>query len=161
MPTSTSLIAIVAIIIGTVALVSVLIDTDTQTDTEQQFRYTQTASSSLSPGVGHEVHQIVIVLPPADGAVYAGTLTYVASTQVDIVVLHEIESEDAMGQPTWTIDDKVYGWTFIDASSKAGSFEYAGSGLLLHTTGDEFVSTISVDGSVRGNQAVITLPYVP
>ncbi len=38
----------------------------------------------------------------------------------------------------------------------AGSFEYAGAGLILHT-GDEFVATISVDGSVRGG--MVDLPY--
>lgn len=157
MSQSTLLIAIAAIIIGTAALASVLTN---QTDTNQQFRYTQTSSSSFSPGVGHEAHQIVMVLPPNDGATYAGTLTYVTSTPVDIVVLHEIESKDSRGQPIWTVDDKVYGWTFIDASSSAGSFEYTGAGLILHTTGDEFVATVSVDGSVRGSQATITLPHV-
>ena len=157
------LIAIAAsAVIGAVFLSLSLADQTMAANSDQKFRHTQTITSSSSPGIGHEGHRIAMILPPDEGAVYAGTLTYTASAPIDIVVLHEIEPRDSRGQPIWLIDDEtVYGWTFIDASAKAGSFEYAGAGLLLHTTGEEFVVTVSVDGSIRGGQTTITLPHIP
>ena len=166
-----ALIAIAAIaVIGAIFLSLSLADqaavTDLDqamvTDSDQKFRHTQTITSSASPGIGHEEHRIAMILPPDDGAVYTGILTYTASAPIDIVVLHEIEPGDSRGQPIWLIDDEtVYGWTFIDASATAGSFKYAGAGLLLHTTGEEFVVTVSVDGSIRGGQTTVTLPHIP
>ncbi len=153
-----AVIAIGAAIAGAAALTLYASDSMAMTDSDQTFRYTQTIPSAISPGVGHEAHQIAMILPPVDGAIYDGTLTYTASVPVDIVVLHEMESSDSRGQPIWKMSDgTTYGWTFIDASSSAGSFEYAGAGLILHTGGDEFVATISVDGSVRGG--AVDLPY--
>ena len=126
---------------------------DNTEHTNQEYRFTKTIDSSLSPGLGHETHQIVRVLEPSDGIIYSGTLTYVASEPIDIVILHEIDNDDARGQATWRIDDDtVYGWTFIDIDSKAGSFEYSGAGLLLHTGGDTFTATVTVEGSARESQ---------
>lgn len=120
---------------------------------EQKYRFTQTIASSSSPGLGHEGHQIVRVLEPSDGIIYSGTLTYVTSEPVDIVVLHEIDPADSLGQAVWIIDDDtVYGWTLVDIDSKAGSFEYAGAGLLLHTGGDAFTATVTVEGSAQESQ---------
>ena len=153
-----AVIAIGAAMAGAAALTLYAADSMVVTDSDQTFRYTQTISSKLSPGVGHEAHHIAMILPPRDGAIYGGTLTYTASVPLDIVVLHEMDSSDSRGQPIWEMSDgTIYGWTFIDASSTAESFEYAGAGLILHTVGDEFVVTVTVDGSVRGN--VVSLPY--
>ena len=117
------------------------------------YRFTQTMDSALSPGIGHEAHQIIRVLEPSDGIIYSGTLTYTASIPVDIVVIHEIDNADARGQPIWKIDDDtVYGWTFVDVSSASGTFEYAGAGLLLHTGGDTFTATVTVEGSAQESQ---------
>ena len=121
----------------------------------QEYRFTKTIDSALSPGLGHEAHQIVRVLEPSDGIIYSGTLTYVTSEPIDIVVLHEIDNDDARGQAIWRIDDDtVYGWTLVDLDSKAGSFEYAGAGLLLHTGGDAFIATVTVDGSAQESQTL-------
>lgn len=121
--------------------------------TNQEYRFTKTMDSAPSPGLGHEAHQIVRVLEPSDGIIYSGTLTYVTSEPIDIVILHEIDNDDARGQAIWRIDDDtVYGWTFIDIDSKAGSFEYSGAGLLLHTGGDTFTATVTVEGSAQESQ---------
>ena len=121
--------------------------------TNQEYRFTKTIDSAPSPGWGHEAHQIVRILEPSDGIIYSGTLTYVTSEPIDIVVLHEIDNDDARGQAIWRIDDDtVYGWTFIDIDSKAGSFEYSGAGLLLHTGGDTFTATFTVEGSAQESQ---------
>ena len=40
-------------------------------------------------------------------------------TPVQIVVLHEINSQEAKGQPTWTVDgNTVYGLSLIDLEEK-------------------------------------------
>lgn len=123
--------------------------------TSHEYRFTQTMDSALSPGLGHEMHQIVRVLEPSDGIIYSGTVSYVTSEPVDIVILHEMDSEDSRGQATWRIDnDRVYGWTFMDIDSKAGYFEYSGAGLLFHTGGDEFTATYTAVGSAQESQTL-------
>ncbi|MYB30147.1 MAG: hypothetical protein F4Y18_03830 [Cenarchaeum sp. SB0663_bin_5] len=123
--------------------------------TSHEYRFTQTTDSALSPGLGHETHQIVRVLEPSDGIIYAGTVSYVASEPIDIVILHEMNNEDSRGQAIWRIDDdRVYGWTFMDIDSKVGYFEYSGAGLLFHTGGDEFTATYTAVGSAQESQVL-------
>lgn len=127
-------------------------------DSNKKFHFTQTVVSAPSPGIGHEGHQLVMILAPNQGTIYDGSMTYTANANVQIVVLHEIASEDAQGQPTWTVDgETVYGWTLVKPEVKAGSFEYTGAALALHTGGEEFVATVSVDGWIRGEPTEITL----
>ena len=45
------------------------------------------ATSTLDPGIGHETHQIAILLAPSD-KVYSGTLKYDASERIQLVTLH-------------------------------------------------------------------------
>lgn len=124
----------------------------------KKFHFTETVVSSSSPGIGHEGHQLAMILAPNKGTIYDGSLTYTASAEVQLVVLHEIDAEDAQGQPTWTVDEEtIYGWTLISPGVKAGSFEYTGAALALHTGGDEFVATVSVDGWIRGEPTEVSL----
>ncbi len=124
----------------------------------KKYHFTHTDQSTLSPGQGHETHQIVMIHSPNPGTIYDGTLTYTASAPVQVAILHEIDPEDALGQPVWRIDDQtIYGWTFIDSGSSAGTVEYAGAGLMLHTRGDEFAATVTVDGWIRGQPTEIVL----
>lgn len=149
---------IVAGVVGAVFLSASVADQTAVAGSNKKFHFTQTVVSSPSPGIGHEGHQITMILSPNQGTIYDGSLTYTASAPVDIVVLHEIDPDDSLGQPVWTIDQEtIYGWTFIDASSSAGSFEYTGAGLLLHTGGEEFTATVSVDGWIRGQPTEIIL----
>lgn len=124
----------------------------------KHYAFTQTVTSSLSPGMGHETHQLSTILPLNEGTIYTGTLTYTASTPVQIMILHEIDPDDARGQPTWTVDGETfYGFTLIKAGS-VGTFEYVGASLALHNSnGTEFVATVSVDGWIRGEPTEITL----
>ena len=124
----------------------------------KHYAFTQTVTSSLSPGWGHEIHQLSTILPLNEGTIYTGTITYASSAPVQIMVLHEIGPDDARGQPTWTVDGETfYGFTLIKAGS-AGTFDYTGASLALHNSnGTEFVATVSVDGWVRGEQTEITL----
>jgi len=78
-------------------------------------------------------------------------MTFTSSEPVEIVVLHEINSNDAKGQPTWTIDgNTIYAISLIDLKTKSGSFEFTGAALALHSLNSkEFTSTVSVDGWIR------------
>ncbi len=118
----------------------------------RKIQFTQTLVSSQDPGQGHESHQLALILAPNKGTLYHGSLTYTANQPVQIVVLHEIDKADSKGQPTWTVDgNTIYGLTLVDPGTNAGSFEFTGAALALHTTKtDKFTATVSVDGWIRG-----------
>ena len=63
--------------------------------------------SVLDPGVGHESHQLAIILPPSD-KVYSGTIQYDASEPIQLVALHgPLGPGEANGQPIWTPEAKT------------------------------------------------------
>ena len=97
-----------------------------------------TITSGIDPGVGHEGHQIAILLPPSDNA-YIGRVSFSASEQVQFVTIHgPISPEDDNGQATWSPDggETVYALTFIDNGLKSGGWFFAGNALALHTMHD-------------------------
>ena len=145
-------IIIIAIFIATIFSVPLLTDQFVNAKTLKKIQFTQTLTSMQDPGQGHESHQFAIILSPNKGAIYDGSITYTASEPVQIVVLHEIDKEDAKGQPTWTVDgDTVFGLTLVDPGTNAGSYEFTGAALALHTKNtNKFTTTVSVDGWIRG-----------
>lgn len=43
-------------------------------------------------------------------------MTFTSSEPVQVAVLHEIDSDDARGQSTWTVDgNTIYGLSLIDS----------------------------------------------
>jgi len=145
-------ITIIAIFIATIFSVPLLTDQFVNAKTLKKIQFTQTLTSMQDPGQGHESHQLAIILSPNKGAIYDGSITYTASEPVQIVILHEIDKEYAKGQPTWTVDgDTVFGLTLVDPSTNAGSYEFTGAALALHTKNtNKFTTTVSVDGWIRG-----------
>ena len=124
----------------------------------KKIHFTKTLTSSQDPGLGHENHQLALVLAPKKGIIYDGSFTYAASTpEIQIVVLHEIDPTDSKGQPVWTVDgNTVYGLSLIDPGGTSGSFEFTGAALALHDpTTETFTATVSVDGWVRGGTVEI------
>jgi len=98
----------------------------------------KTVSDSIKsvkdPGMGHEMHQLAIILPPSD-KVYSGTLSYESSEPIQLVTLHGPlgESEDS-GQPIWTTDNKTkFALTFVDHKMAKGTWEFSGNALAVHT----------------------------
>jgi len=91
-------------------------------------------ASSLDPGIGHETHQLAIILPPSD-KVYSGTLKYDASELIQLVTLHgPLAAGEDNGQATWTPDgETIFGLTFIDPGNSKGSWEFSGNALAVHT----------------------------
>ena len=99
---------------------------------------TGTIQSMLDPGIGHETHQIAILLPPSD-KIYKGILSYDASEPIQLIALHGplAEGEDS-GQPIWTPDgDTKFALTFIDPETSMGSWLFTGNALAVHTMNEE------------------------
>jgi len=104
-------------------------------------------TSAQDPGVGHEAHQLAIILAPSSN-VYSGTLKYDASEPIQLVTLHGplAAGEDA-GQATWSPDGKTkFALTFVDPKNAKGEWEFAGNALAVHTMKTEpFIVDYKVD----------------
>jgi len=99
---------------------------------------TGTIQSMLDPGIGHETHQLAILLPPSD-KIYKGIVSYDASEPIQLVALHGplAEGEDS-GQPIWTPDGETkFALTFIDPETSMGSWLFTGNALAVHTMNEE------------------------
>ena len=106
----------------------------------------KTKNSMQDPGVGHETHQLAIILPPSDKT-YHGVLTYAASEPIQLVALHgPLRDGDDRGQAIWTPDGKTkFGLTFVDNEDAMGSWPFSGNALAVHTLNpDEFTVSYSV-----------------
>ncbi len=103
--------------------------------------------SALDPGVGHEQHQLAIILPPSDD-VYSGKLMYDASENIQLVALHGplAEGEDK-GQAIWTPDGETkFALTFVDPMNAKGNWQFAGNALAVHTMNPtQFIVDYKVD----------------
>ncbi|MBL7002386.1 MAG: copper-binding protein [Nitrosopumilus sp.] len=104
-------------------------------------------TSDIDPGVGHESHQLAIILAPSD-KVYSGTLKYDASESIQLVTLHgPLAHGEDKGQAIWTPDGKTkFALTFVDPKNAKGEWEFAGNALAVHTMNTEpFVVDYKVD----------------
>src|SRR3989304_6837994 len=93
-----------------------------------------TIKSIQDPGIGHETHQLAIILPPSEKT-YSGVLTYSASEPIQLVSLHgPLAAGEDMGQKIWTPDGKTkFALTFVDDETKMGTWAFAGNALEVHT----------------------------
>jgi hypothetical protein len=141
---------------------SVIPDQLADAGSRKKIHFTQTITSTQDPGIGHESHQLAMILSPNPGTIYDGSMTFTSSEPVQIVVLHEINEIDAKGQPTWSIDGKtIYGLSLIDTQKKSDSFEFTGAALALHSPNSkEFTTTVSVDGWIRGQPTDIIMQKI-
>ncbi|KKL78010.1 hypothetical protein LCGC14_2029130, partial [marine sediment metagenome] len=158
------IIAIVAISVVVAGIISIPAITEQFVDagSRKKIHFTQTITSSQDPGQGHESHQLALILSPNTGTLYDGSITYTASEPIQIVVLHEIPNTQAIGQPTWTVDSEtIYGLSLVKPGISAGSFEFTGAALALHTTNTEpFSATVSVDGWIRGQPTEVIMQKI-
>jgi len=105
-----------------------------------------TIESMQDPGLGHETHQIVIILPPSDNT-YHGVLTYSASESIQLITLHgPLGPNDDKGQAIWTPDGETkFALTFVDNDNAMGTWVFAGNALAVHTLNeDQFTVSYSV-----------------
>jgi len=102
---------------------------------------TGTLNSMIDPGIGHETHSIIIILPPSE-MTYSGILTYAASEPIQLIALHGplAEGEDT-GQAIWTTDGETkFALTFVDSESNMGTWVFAGNALAVHTMNPDGVT---------------------
>ena len=149
-------IGIFTVGILTTALVS---DQFVDAGSTKKIHFTDTITSQKDPGQGHESHQLALILSPNEGTIFDGSMTFTASSPVQIVILHEISESDIHGQPIWTIDgDKIYGLSLIDRGTSSDTIEFTGAALALHSpNSEEFSATVTVDGWIRGQPTEILL----
>ena len=106
----------------------------------------KTVTSAKDPGLGHESHQLAIILPPSKN-VYVGKITFSASEPLQYVTLHgPLKEGEDKGQPIWTPDGKTkYALTLVDQQLASGGWYFAGNALALHTKKETpFTATYSV-----------------
>ena len=146
------IVIIVGIFITGIISASTFSDQYVDAGSTKKVHFTQTITSSQDPGLGHENHQLAIILSPNEGTIYDGSMTFTSSELVKVVVLHEINQNDVQGQDVWNVNENtIYGLSLIDPEKKSGSFEFTGAGVALHSTNSkEFTTTVSVDGWIRG-----------
>jgi len=155
-------ILVIVIFVASIISVSSISDQFVDAGSRKKIHFTQTITSSQDPGQGHQNHQLALILSPNEGTLYDGSMTFTSSKPVQIVVLHEINSKQVKGQPTWTVDgDSVYGLSLIDLEEKSGSFEFTGAALALHSSDSkEFTVTVSVDGWIRGQPTEVIMQKI-
>ena len=97
-----------------------------------------TLNSIQDPGIGHETHQLAILLPPNEKT-YSGLLSYTASEPVQLLTLHgPLGPDEDRGQAIWTSDGETkYALTFYDPESDMGTWVFAGNALAIHTMNEE------------------------
>lgn len=119
-----------------------------------------TVTSIQDPIPGHAQHQFGMLLPPEEGVIYNGTLTYTASKPVEVVVFH---AYDAKLKPdtehgdvlTGVINGKPYAISVMQFSNNvkatnSATVSFTGSGVALHTLGGEkFTATASLEATRR------------
>jgi len=97
----------------------------------------KTTTSSQDPGIGHETHQLAVLLPPKDEP-YRGYITFDASEPIQIVsLIGPIAKGELLGMPTWTTDGKTFYGLVLVPSKAAGSTPFSGNALALHTMNSE------------------------
>lgn len=103
--------------------------------------------SAQDPGIGHETHQLAVILAPSD-KVYSGTIQYDASEPIQLVTLHgPLGSGEDNGQPIWIPDGKTkFALTLVDQKKARGSWDFAGNALAVHTMNpDTFITDYKLD----------------
>ena len=91
------------------------------------------ATSDTDPGVGHESHQLAVLLAPSE-KVYSGTLIYDASENIQLVTLRGPIGADEKPAKTWTPDgETIFELTFVDPKNAKGEWAFSGNALAVHT----------------------------
>ena len=91
------------------------------------------AVSDQDPGIGHDTHQLAMILAPSANT-YSGTLLYDASEDVQLVSLRGPVGADENPAVTYTINGKdIFEITLVDRKDARGEWEFSGNALAVHT----------------------------
>lgn len=125
---------------------------------------TGTIQSVQDPGMGHESHQLAVILAPSSD-VYSGILSYSASENIQLVSLRGPIGPDEHPEKTWSIDGTtIFEMTFVDPANKMGSWEFSGNAIALHTKNTTaFTASYSVSAVKSGGVAspISAMPIAP
>ena len=124
---------------------------------------TGTIQSVQDPGMGHESHQLAVILAPSSD-VYSGIISYSASENIQLVSLRGPIGPDEHPEKTWSADGKtIFEMTFVDPANKMGSWEFSGNAIALHTKNTTvFTASYSVSAVKSGESTTISeMPAAP
>ena len=100
------------------------------------------ATSVQDPGIGHEEHQLAVLLAPSENT-YSGTLLYDASENIQLVSLRGPIGDDENPSKIWTPDGETrFELTLVDPKNAKGEWEFSGNALAVHTF---YTNTFVVD----------------
>ena len=105
------------------------------------------AESMQDPGIGHENHQLAVLLPPSENT-YTGTLQYDASEPIQLVSLRgPLAPNEFTAKPIWTPDGETkFELTLVDQKSAKGTWDFSGNALAVHTFNtNQFIIDYKVD----------------
>ncbi len=124
--------------------------------------FTGTMQSVQDPGMGHESHQIAVILAPSSD-VYSGLISYSASEPIQLISLRGPIGPDEHPEKTWTVDGStIFEMTFVDPANAMGSWEFSGNALALHTKNTtEFTVSYSVSATKSESTVVSEMPVLP
>ncbi|GBC73888.1 hypothetical protein HRbin04_01296 [archaeon HR04] len=115
-------------------------------------------------GVGHEQHQIAVVLPPQDNVLYSGRLTFKADKSVDVAIVHPKGTfpgavpYKGQGQlEGFEGDLEVY---FNVGSEGSWAFNNAVAVALHNAKGEQFNATVTVYYQARAVTGELPQPQV-
>ncbi|WP_428323897.1 cupredoxin domain-containing protein [Nitrosopumilus sp.] len=100
------------------------------------------ATSVQDPGIGHEEHQLAVLLAPSENT-YSGTLLYDASENIQLVSLRGPIGDDEKPSKIWTPDGETrFELTLVEPNNAKGEWEFSGNALAVHTF---YTNTFVVD----------------
>ena len=102
--------------------------------------------SMQDPGIGHEDHQLAVLLPPSENT-YTGTLQYDASEPIQLVSLKgPLGTNEFTSKPIWTPDGETkFELTLVEGGA-SGEWEFSGNALAVHTFNtNQFVVDVKID----------------
>ncbi len=106
----------------------------TKTTTKATIPGYERLTSSQDPGIGHETHQLAVILAPSSD-IYSGTLRYDASEPIQLVSLvGPLGPGEDKGQPIWTPDGTTkFALTLVDPNKSNGEWQFSGNALAVHS----------------------------
>jgi len=123
-----------------------------------------TMDSVQDPGMGHESHQIAVIIAPSSD-VYTGILSYSASEPIQLISLRGPIGPDENPEKIWTVDGtNIFEMTFVDPQNAMGSWEFSGNALAVHTKNTtQFTVSYSVSATKSPGMVspVMTMPALP
>ena len=101
--------------------------------------------SMQDPGIGHESHQLAVILPPSENT-YKGTIMFDASEDVQLVSLKGPLGPNDFAGKIWTPDgDTKFELTLVEFGS-SGEWSFEGNAVAVHTFNtNQFIVDVKLD----------------